>query len=79
MKGSERMAGQLQTHSYVKTYDELQRSIKRMENYQEVYKLDISKMEKESLKNLIVLMKQATNQIPEHHRTTRFKRNKGTG
>ena len=65
------MPGHLQTHPYTKSFDELQRSIKRMENYLDMNHLILSDDDKESIQIMIEGMEKAVRQIPEQFRVTR--------
>lgn len=65
------MAGQLQVHPYKKTYDELQRSVKRMEIFLDQYYELISDDEKEKIAIMIEGMEKAIRCIPEDYRLTK--------
>lgn len=65
------MPGHLSVNPMVKTYDELQRSIKRMENYLDMNHLILSDDDKESIQIMIEGMQKAIRQIPEQFRITR--------
>jgi hypothetical protein len=67
------MAGPLKTHPYYKTYDELQRCIKRMENYILINKsmLDITEINR--IQRMIEHMQESLNRIPEEYHVTKYK------
>lgn len=65
------MSGPLQRHPYLRTYDDLDRSIKRMKNYLDTNWELIPEDEKEGIQIMVEKMQVAINQIPEKHRLTR--------
>lgn len=65
------MAGPLVTHPMTKTFDELQRSLKRMEIYLDQNFSILSDDAKQSVYIMIEGMKKALDQIPEEHRLTK--------
>jgi molecular chaperone DnaK (HSP70) len=65
------MAGQLNTNPYLKTYDELQRSIKRMETYLNINDHLLSHNEKAALESMINQMNKALDKIPDEFRKTK--------
>jgi uncharacterized protein YsxB (DUF464 family) len=65
------MAGHLRVNPLVKSFDELQRTEKRMENYLDMFHLTLSDDEKESIQILLEGVKKALKQIPEEFRVTR--------
>lgn len=65
------MAGALQKHPYYKTFDELQRSIKRMETYLDMNFHLLSDDEKDSIQIMIEKMQVALGQIPDEYRVTK--------
>jgi hypothetical protein len=65
------MAGQLQTNPYLKTFDELQRSIKRMETYLKLNDDLLKDEEKATLRIMIDNMQQAILQIPVRYKVTK--------
>lgn len=65
------MAGQLQIHPYLRTYDELQRSIKRMKTFLDMNWDLLPDNEKEGIQIMIEKMQTALNQVPEKHRITK--------
>lgn len=71
------MPGHLSVNPMVKTYDELQRSIKRMENYLDMNHMILSDDDKESIQIMIEGMQKAVRQIPEQFRITRHYQVKG--
>jgi uncharacterized protein YsxB (DUF464 family) len=65
------MAGQLQTHPYFRTFDELQRSIKRMRTYLDMNWDILPDDEKDSIQIMIEKMEVAERQVPEKYRVTK--------
>lgn len=65
------MAGHLSVNPLVKTFDELQRSVKRMETYLDMNYMIIPDEDKESIQIMIESMNKALRQIPEEFRVTR--------
>jgi hypothetical protein len=70
------MAGQLNTNPYLKTFDELQRSIKRMETYLNINDHLLSHNEKVALSSMIHHMDVALNKIPDEFRKTKHQYSK---
>jgi uncharacterized protein YsxB (DUF464 family) len=65
------MAGQLLKHPYYRTFDELQRSIKRMETYLDMNSRILSDDEQESIRIMLEGMQKALRQVPEEYRITK--------
>lgn len=71
------MAGQLRTHPYFKTYDELQRSIKRMKTYREMNETLLEVVDQNRLDKMIEHMEEALSRVPEkYHVTKHYYQNK---
>jgi hypothetical protein len=71
VKGVLYMAGQLQQHPYLRTFDELQRSIKRMETYLDINSHLLSDGEQEGIRIMIEGMVKAIRQIPSSYKITK--------
>jgi hypothetical protein len=65
------MAGQLAKHPYYRSYDELQRSIKRMNTYLDMNHHILSDEEKESIAIMVEGMEKALRQVPDEFRVTK--------
>lgn len=65
------MAGQLSINPYTKSYDELQRSIKRMQTYLEINNNLLEENQKIHIKLMIDNMKNAIEFIPPEFRITK--------
>jgi hypothetical protein len=72
------MAGQLQTHPFLKTWDELQRSHKRMQNYLDMNGNLLDAGAKEDINALLTNLENAMDRIPPEYRVTKhyYTRNK---
>jgi hypothetical protein len=67
------MAGALKTHPYYKSWDELQRSIKRMENYITINGNLLDQKELTAIQFMIHHMKEAIERVPEDYRLTKHR------
>ncbi len=65
------MAGQLNTNPYLKTFDELQRSIKRMETYLNINDHLLDREGVRSLSEMVYHMQEALVRIPDEFRKTK--------
>lgn len=65
------MAGQLRTHPYYRTFDEVQRSIKRMETYLDMNSRILSDEEQEGIRIMLEGLHKALRQVPEEYRVTK--------
>jgi hypothetical protein len=65
------MPGHLSTHPFIKSYDELQRSVKRMENYLDTNSAILSDDMQLQIQVMIESMEKAIRCIPESYRVTR--------
>lgn len=65
------MAGQLSINPYLKSYDELQRTKKRMQNYLDINNHLLDNDTKRDLINMIVLISEAIELVPEDFRVTK--------
>jgi uncharacterized protein YsxB (DUF464 family) len=65
------MAGHLKTHPYYKTFDEAQRSEKRMRTYLDMNWMLLSDEEKEKIQIMIEALQKAVQQVPEDYQITR--------
>lgn len=66
------MAGHSQTHPYLKSYDELIRTNKRMQQYLDTYFEMIPDDEKESIQIMMEKIRVAINQIPKKYHVSRW-------
>lgn len=66
------MPGQLSSHPFTKSYDELQRSIKRMENYLDTNSMMLTDEMQTQIRIMVESMEKAVRCIPESHRVTRY-------
>ena len=73
------MSNQLQTHPLVKTFDELQRSIRRLENYIKMHEMDMSEHLLTKSQRVYNLMQAAVQEIPEEYQLTRWEQLKREG
>jgi uncharacterized protein YsxB (DUF464 family) len=73
VEGSGKMPGPIKTHPFMKSYDELQRSINRMNTYLDMYYEIIPDDEKESIQIMVEKMEWAIKQIPDKYRVSRWK------
>lgn len=67
------MAGHLQTHPYYKSFDELQRTEKRMTTYLEIHGSNLPLEEVAAIKALIKAVQDAIKCIPFKYHITRHK------
>lgn len=65
------MPGHLRTNPLTKTYDEVQRSIKRLENHLDINHSILSDEQKERIMKMLEGLNKALNQIPQENRVTR--------
>lgn len=65
------MAGTLQKHPYFKSYDELQRSQKRMNTYLDINSHILSDEEQESIRIMLEGIEKALRQVPQDYRITK--------
>lgn len=66
------MAGHTTKHPYLKTYDELTRSVNRMKTYLDIYWDAISDEEKESIQIIIEKLEVSIRQIPGKYHVSRW-------
>jgi hypothetical protein len=65
------LAGQLSINPYLKSFDELQRTKKRMQNYLDINSHLLSDEEEASIEQLIIFVGQALSLIPQEFRKTK--------
>ena len=65
------MAGHLQTHPYYRTWDEVQRSTKRMQHHLDTNRDILPTDEQEAISILIESLETALKQVPEKYRLTK--------
>jgi hypothetical protein len=70
------MAGHSKLHPFLKSYDELSRSVKRMETYLAVYGDGMHQEEKEAVQSVIEHLTAAINHIPEQYQVSRWEQYK---
>jgi hypothetical protein len=70
------MAGQLQINPLLKTYDELQRSHKRMETYLNINKHLLDEQAQKNLEEMLFHMDEALLRIPGDFRKTKHQYSK---
>ena len=65
------MAGTLQQHPYYKTYDEIQRSAKRMQTYLRMNELLLSAKEHDDINMMVEKMEEILDLVPDMYRVTK--------
>jgi hypothetical protein len=66
------MAGHLTRHPYLKTFDELERTYRRMETYLDIYADTINEIEKENIRTMITHIKDALSFVPVSYKVSRW-------
>jgi hypothetical protein len=66
------MAGHSQLHPYLKSYDELNRTINRIKNYANIYKDTITTKELYDIQTMIESIETAITCIPEQFHVSRY-------
>lgn len=68
------MSGHLQQNPFIKSFDELVRSRKRMENYLAINAQLLSSEQRSRVEGMIENLQQAINYIPDEFQIERYKR-----
>ena len=66
------MAGHSTLHPYLKSFDELSRTMNRIKNYSQMYRDTITNKERYDIQELVNAIETAINCIPEQYHVSRY-------